>query len=152
MTGYGKWTQNVIVGKIRERARVNFTFRSTKYGQGTKWFDYGKYGRSTEGKRSHILMLVLDGVRTFSKSKCRYGIRTRTCTPEYALYSYLLMGVGEVNFLKQDEIFFYTRYEICIWKQHLKDFKNWILETSQLFNLCLTYLILQFNINGPILD
>ena len=77
-------------------------------------FDYIKYGRSTEGKRSHILMLVLDGVRTFSKSKCRYGISTRTCTPEYALYSYLLMGVGEANFLKQDEILFCTRYEICI--------------------------------------
>ena len=99
--GYGNGYGSISLFEVRSTDKVRNDF------------DYVKYGRSTEGKRSHILMLVLDGVRTFSKSKCRYGIRTRTCTPEYALYSYLLMGVGEAYFLKQDEIFFCTRYEIC---------------------------------------
>ena len=99
--GYGNGQGSISLFEVRSTDKV--------------WndFDYVKYGRSTEGKRSHILMLVRDGVQTFPKSRCRYGIRSCTCTPEYALYSYLLMGACEAYFLKQDDFFFCTRNEIC---------------------------------------
>ena len=48
------------------------------------------------------------------------------------------MGAGEAYFLKQDD-FFCTRNEICNWKQHFKDFKIWILETSNIFDGVVIY-------------
>ena len=80
--GYGIRAQNVIVGT----------------GTGAGQFNFSKYGVRTE-YGMNLILLSTDKVRTksalkfwcgygtgyggFSKSRCGYGFRTRTCTPEY---------------------------------------------------------------------
>ena len=63
-------------------------FHFSKYGVRND-LNYVKYGRSTEGKCSHILVQVRDGVRTFQNRGVRtefvpvHALRNMPCTHIY---------------------------------------------------------------------